>query len=254
MPKFCVNHLSQVKYPILTLLVATSLAASTYAAPVTTIIDAFTQEQYLDVNNATETNTTSPLSASIIGGYRTAILGSVGGSSSSGLAALEVFPDDKSLTLTSGNAANSSFQVIWGGLGGTAGLGGIQLGNGDPLDLSASYLSFSLQLADLPSGFTWSFTDVSSVTATYAGSFPGSDSPVPFNIPLASFTNANSIDWNAIDLITLSGGNVTALDLTVDAPVQVVASTVPEPGTFALVITGLAAAGAYVRRRGNRAR
>ena len=243
-----------MKRPILTLLVATSLAASTYAVQVTTVIDEFTQAQYLDVNNATETNTTTPPSDSILGGYRTAILGSVGGSSSSGLAALEVFPDDKTLTLTSGNAANASFQLIWGGLGGTNGLGGIQLGNGDPLDLLASFLSFSLQTADLPSGFTWSFTDVSSVTATYVGSFPDSDSPVPFNIPLASFADADTIDWNAIDLITFSGGNVTALDLTVDAPFQVVASTVPEPGTFALLITGLAAAGVYVRRRRNRAR
>jgi hypothetical protein len=236
----------------LPLLATALLAAPVQTALVTNVIDNFTTSQSVLTNNASATNTVTAPSA--IGGYRTLILGSVGGSSSSGLASLEVFPDDGTLTLTSGNAAKASFQVTWGGLGGTNGLGGIRFGGGDPLDLSASFLTFSLRAADLPSAFTWSFTDISSVTATYVGSFPRSESPVPFDIALASFTNANSINWNAINLIAFSGGNVTALDLTVDAPIQVVASTVPEPGTFALLITGLGAAVVYVRRRRNRAR
>ena len=236
----------------LPLLATALLAAPVQSAQVTNIIDDFRTAQLISTNNASETNTVT--AASAIGGYRTLILGSLGGSSSSGLASLEVFPDDGTLTLTSGNAAKASFQVTWGGFGGTNGLGGIQLGGGQALDLSASFLSFSLRAADLPSAFTWSFTDISSVTATYVDSFPGSESPVPFDIALASFANANSIDWNAIDFITFSGGNVTALDLTIDAPIQVVASTVPEPGTFALLVTGLGAAVVYARRRRNRAR
>jgi len=234
------------------LAIAFLLAAPARSAQVTNTIDDFGTAQLISTNNASATNTVT--AASAIGGYRTVTLGSVGGTSSSGLASLEVFPDDGTLTLTSGNAAKASFQVVWGGLGGTNGLGGIQFGGGQALDLSASFLSFSLQLADLPSGFTWSFTDVSNVTATYAGIFTDSESPVPFNIALASFADANSIDWNAIDLITFSGGNATALDLTIGAPIQVVASTVPEPGTFALLITGLGAAVVYVRCRKNRAR
>lgn len=235
------------------LIIALTIPA-THALMVTNTIDAFTVPQSLTVTNATATNSTSPSDSSIIGGYRTLILGSSGGSSSAGRAAFEVVPDDTTLVLATGSSANASFQVIWGGLGGTNGIGGFQFGGGQVLELSSSFLSFSLQTADRLSGFTWSFTDLSSVTATYVGSFPATASAIPYSISLDSFANANSIDWNAINLITFSGGNVTALDLTIDAPIQVVASTVPEPGTFVLLIAGLGAAGIYVRCRKNHPR
>jgi hypothetical protein len=155
------------------------------------------------------------------------------------------------LTLNTPVDSTPSFQIKWGGANGNTGLAA-DFGAGQPLDLFTSYLSFSLRGTDISSDFAWQFTDSVGNTATYNGSFPihSSTSPaLPFVISLDSFANAGAVNWNAIDYIVFSGGGQEDLDMTVNAPFQVVASTVPEPGTWALFVTGLAVTTFVLRRR-----
>jgi hypothetical protein len=70
---------------------------------------------------------------------------------------------------------------------------------------------------------------------------------------LDSFANSGAVNWNNIDYIIFSGGGVEDLDMTVNAPFQVVASTVPEPGTWALLLSGLVLTAVALRRRASRA-
>lgn len=241
---------------LLSLIIALTIPAA-HALIVTNTIDAFIVPQYLEINNSTTTNTTTPSSTSIIGGYRTVTLGSSGSGSSP--TSIEVDGSLQMITLSTPSGSTPTFKITWGGLGGTNGLGGFQFGGGLPLDLATSFLTFSLKSADLTNNFTWTLTDTSNVAASYTGTInpynPDLDLPsTNLSISLSSFANANSVNWNAINFIVLSGGNVGALDLSIEAPIQVVASTVPEPGTFALLIAGLGAAGIYVRCRKKRAR
>lgn len=244
-----------MKRPTLTLLAATLLVSQTFAATVTNIIiDPFTTTQLISTNNATETNT---VPATSIGGFRTLVLSTTGGDPFFGSTILGVDSTSQQLILNTPAAATPSFQVIWAGEGGTNGLGGVAFGNGQPLDLFTSVLSFSLGSTDQPNNFTWSFTDTNNNTATYTSTFPvhsSGDAPLPFDITLDSFANATNIDWNAIDVISFSGGNASGLDMTAIAPFQVVASTVPEPGTWALLASGLAVTALVLRRRSRRSR
>ena len=227
---------------------ATFLASPTFADQVTNIIDPFTTIQLISTNNGTLTETAP---ATSIGGYRTLVLSTFGGSASFATI-LGVDNASQQLILNTPANATPSFQIIWGGAGGTSGLGGFKFGEGQPLDLFTSVLSFALGSTDQPSDFTWTFTDTLSNTATYTSSFPAHsslDPALPFEITLDSFVNATGIDWNSIEFISFSGGNASGVDMTVIAPFQVVASTVPEPGTWALLATGAAAVGLAIRRR-----
>ena len=225
-----------------------------YGAQVTTVIDSFTTVQLISTNNATVTNT---VAATSIGGYRTLILGTTGGGPLFGSTILGVDDTTQQLILNTPAAAIPSFEVLWGGEGGTNGLGGVDFGAGQPLDLFTSVLTFGLGSSDQPNSFTWAFTDAANNTATYTGTFPthsSVDPPLPYSITLDSFANAPSLNWNAIEYIVFSGGDASGVDMTAIAPFQVVASTVPEPGTWTLVATGLGVTALVLRRQANRRR
>ena len=241
-----------MKRPALTVLTATLLSAQSFAATVTNLIDSFTTSQSISTNNASSTNTVA--SAGAIGGFRTLSLTTSGGNVSENTS-IFVSAASQRLTLNTPVDATANFQLAWGGAGGNTGLGE-DFGDGQPLDLTTSFLSFSLRGTDLSSDFTWQFIDSLGVTASYGGTFPphSSGSPaLPFSIGLDSFANSGGVNWNNIDYIIFSGGGVEDLDMTVNAPFQVVASTVPEPGTWALLLSGLALTAVALRRRASRA-
>ena len=222
---------------------------------------------YIDLLNTTQTNTTynssvtnTIASAGALGGFRTMTLTSSGNDINDETSTLRVMTNAAGggprMVLSSGNDVTATFQMTWGGAGGTAGLGGIDIFGGlgaTNVDLTLSTLNFSLRTADLASPYTWSFTDTNNVTATYASTFPVNATPsIDYAISLASFANGGTIDWSAINFITLSGGGVPSLDLVLGNSFSVTASPVPEPGTWAaaglLVLTAF-----YIRRRRMRA-
>ncbi len=235
----------------LILLLAAILPVNLQAAQVTNVIDAFTAFQSLSAENYSATNTTNAPGA--IGGFRTISLSSLGNELGEPTL-LVVTTNGNRLILTTPEGPTPNFQITWGGAGGIAGIGNYDFGGGQTLDLSTSMLSFNLRSADLPNDFRWEFTDSLANTAAYTGNFPShlsTNAPLPYNITLNSFANASSVNWNAIDFIVFSGGNVSDLDMSMSAPIQLVAA-VPEPRTYALLIAGLCAAALAVRRRTRR--
>jgi len=236
---------------ILALLATAFLAGNLHAVQVTNTIDDFTTAQAIAATNATTNNTVSAGGA--LGGFRTMILVSTNGDGNRVRVATNA---PNRLSFDSTSESTGSFEVIWGGANGTAGLGGFDFGNGQSIDTANSTLNFSLRIADFTNSFTWKFTDTNALVATYTGVFPANtstDPAVPFSITLASFTNFNAVNWNAIDFISLSGGNVAELDLQILSSVQVI-TTVPEPKTWLLLgLAGLAAAITARSRSGKRA-
>ena len=224
------------------------LAAPARSAQVTNIIDDFRTSQLISTNNGSATNTVT--TASAIGGFRTMSLTTAGANLGENTS-LFVSSATQRLTLNTPVDSTPNFQLKWGGANGNTGLGA-DFGDGQSLDLLTSFLSFSLRGTDISSSFTWQFIDSTGLTATYNGNFPvhSSTSPaLPIVISFDSFANASSVNWNAIDYIVFSGGGQEDLDMTINAPFQVVASTVPEPGTWALFVAGLAVATFVLRRR-----
>jgi len=236
---------------ILALLATAFLAGNLHAVQVTNTIDDFTTAQAIAATNATTNNTVSAGGA--LGGFRTMILVSTNGDGNRVRVATNA---PNRLSFDSTSESTGSFEVIWGGANGTAGLGGFDFGNGQSIDTANSTLNFSLRIADFTNSFTWKFTDTNANAATYTGLFPvnaSTDPAVPFSITLASFTNFNAVNWNAIDFISLSGGNVAELDLQILSSVQVI-TTVPEPKTWLLLgLAGLAVAITARSRSGKRA-
>ena len=248
----------------LTFLAALLLAGFSAAnASVVTYIDLLTTTQSITTsatNNYSTTNSTVSTGLSSVGGFRTMTLTSTNNDINEVASTLRVMTNAAGggprMVLSSGNDVTATFQMTWGGAGGTAGLGGIDIFGGlgaTNVDLTLSTLNFSLRTADLASPYTWSFTDTNNVTATYASTFPVNATPsIDYAISLASFANGGTIDWSAINFITLSGGGVPSLDLVLGNSFSVTASPVPEPGTWAaaglLVLTAF-----YIRRRRMRA-
>lgn len=232
----------------LPVLVMVILATSLQAAQVTTVIDNWTGSQSLAAENTSVTNTIS--SPGALGGFRTASLTSLGNEPDEPTR-LVVSTNSNRFNLTTPEGPTPTFVLTWGGAGGSAGLGGFDFGGGQSIDLFTSVLSFSLRSADLPSDFTWEFTDTGNNKATYTGNFPthlSSAPPLGFNITLNSFANSPSVDWNAIDFIVFSGGNVSGLDMSMPASIELIA-TVPEPGTWTLLAVGALVTACVISRR-----
>jgi hypothetical protein len=235
----------------LPLLVVAVFSANLHAAPVTTVIDNWTTGQTLVAENTNVTSTVE--SPGSIGDFRTMKLLSFGNEEGEETR-LVVTPTNNRLNLTSPEGPTPTFRITWGGVGGTTGLGGFDFGAGQSLDLFTSVLSFQLRSADLASNFTWEFTDTLNNTATYTGTLPihsSASAPLAFDIALSSFANAPSVNWNSIDFIVFSGGDVSGLDMSLPASIQLVA-TVPEPRTWALLGAGLWVIALVVYRRGRR--
>jgi hypothetical protein len=239
------------KFSLRLLATALLLAASARSAQVTNTIDDFRTSQLISTNNASATNTITAPSA--IGGFRTMSLTTAGDNLDENTS-LFVSSGTQRLTLNTPVDSTPNFRLKWGGANGNTGLAA-DFGEGQPLDLFTSYLSFSLRGTDLTSDFAWQFIDSAGNTATYNGSLPvhSNTSPaLPFAISFDLFANASAVNWNAIDYIVFSGGGKEDLDMTINAPFQVVASTVPEPGTWALFVAGFAVATFVLRRRAAR--
>lgn len=225
------------------------LCHATSSAAVVTYIDLFQgPDQLIATNNASVTTTVA--TAGAIGGFRTLSLTTTGGNPFFGPAILGVDGTAQELLLSTPVGATSFYELKWGGAGGTAGLGGVDLTGGVPyFGLSTSFLNMTLTYADQPSNFMWTVTDTSSNVATYTSSFPALTPPnpaIPYAISLASFSGAGLVDWTSINFISLSGGGPVSLDLTLASPISV--AVVPEPGTWAsaglLLLTAL-----YIRWR-----
>ena len=202
-------------------------------------IDAFTTSQSVSVLEGTATATTA--SAGAIGGYRTLSITSAGNPDVTSTLNVSSGTTNK-INLSSPTDATASFEVIWGGANGTAGLGGIDITSGWP-DLSGSSLQFKQRSADFASNFTWTFTDTTNKTASYTGTLPvksSSTATTQFSIPFSSFTSQSSFNWTIINFIKLSGGNVLELDFSLTAPMQIV--TVPEPSAYVMALVGAVAA------------
>jgi|LakMenEpi03Aug12_release.lakeMendotaPanAssembly.Ray.scaffolds.fasta_scaffold23692_4 hypothetical protein len=210
-------------------------------------IDAFTTSQSVSVFEGSGTNTVA--TAGAIGGYRTLTITSAGNADVSSTLNVSSGTTNR-LNLSSPTDATATFDVLWGGANGTAGLGGVDLTSGWP-DLNGSSLQFKQRSADFASNFTWTFTDTANKTSSYTGSLPvksSSTAATQFSIPFSSFTSQSGFDWTSINFIKFSGGNVLELDVSLTAPMQIV--TVPEPSTYALAVIGAAAALAVARRKG----
>ena len=244
-------------YP--TVAIAILLLTSVTRATVVTYIDLFNTTQVITTNNATVSTTVS--SAGAIGGYRTMTLNTLGGDPPEAPPAtiISVSAANQRFTLSTPAEATSSFELKWGGLNGTAGLGGIDLRGGiasTNFSLTSSTVNFALRSADQSSSYTWTFTDTSSNIASYTGSLPAhsaANPAVPYAISLASFSGSGIIDWGSINFITLSGGGLE-LDLSLPAlpnSFSVTAQPIPEPGTWAAAGLLLIAAG-YIRWRRSR--
>lgn len=232
-----------MKTTVIALVTALVAVASTHAS--TILVDDFTTAQNLSTASGSITNTVA--SASSVGGYRTAILTTAGGESATTLLVSAV---NNRFSLSSPTDATASFTLLWGGADGTSGLGGINM-TGGVTDLSSINLKFNQRSADFASNFTWSFTDISNNVATYTGVFPvwSSSSPLnEFSIAYSDFSNSGSIDWTKINFISLSGGNVLELDLSLARldGAGITVEAVPEPSTYALL--ALTAVGLAVHR------
>ena len=238
-----------MKRPAIALAAAVLSSSAAFAAQVTNVIDNMTTFQSLSAENNSVTNTAA--SGGAIGGFRTITLSSTG--NDPGLpTSLSISAANQRMTLNTPEGPTPAFELRWAGAGGTNGLGGIDFGAGQPIDLFTSILSFSLRSTDQANDFTWTFTDTFNQTASYTGTFPvhsSGDPILPYNVALISFTNASAVSWNSIGSITFSGGGVTGLDMSVPAPFQVVTSTVPEPGTWALLVTGVVLATLALHRK-----
>ncbi len=224
-------------------------------------IDKLTTLQTNAVTYDSSTNTTIA-SVDAVGNFRTIDLSSTGNDANFEDSRLRVLTNalggGPRLALGSGLDATANFTVTWGGANGTAGLGGIDFRDGAAatnFSLIKSTLDFSLLTSDLPNSITWTFTDTSANVATYVHSIPTKPvlNPITqYSISLNSFVGAGSIDWSSINFITLSGGGIPSLDLTLGGAFSVNAQPIPEPGTWAaaglLVLTAL-----YIRRRRMRA-
>jgi len=233
------------------------LGAPLSHATVVTYIDLFTSpSQLISTNNTIVTNTVA--SAGALGGFRTITLNTLGGDPPEfpPNTAVSISPATSRFTLSTPTGANSSFEIKWGGAGGTAGLGGIDLRGGiaaTNFSLNTSTINFSLRSADQLSAFTWTITDTLNNVASYTGNFPAHSSTnpaIPYAISLGSFSGSGIVDWSSINFITLAGGGLE-LDLSIPAPLSVTAQPVPEPGTWAAAGLLVLAAG-YVRWRRSR--
>ena len=232
-----------------------SLSVPTADAAVVTYIDLFNTSQQISTNNATVTNTVT--SAGAIGGFRTLTLSTSGGDPEFPQnSTVTVSTNTKRFTLSTPADTISNFEIKWGGAGGTSGFGPVDFTDalGTNFSLSKSTLNFALRSADQANPFTWTFTDVSNNTATYAGTFPihSSTNPaLPYALSLASFSGSGVIDWKSINFISLAGGGIVDLDMGIFAPISVTARPIPEPGTWVAAGLLLLTAG-YIRWRRSR--
>jgi hypothetical protein len=227
------------------------LLAPAAPAGVVTYIDLFdVPDQIVATNNATVSNTVASVGA--IGGYRTLTLTTSGGNPFFGPVILGIDSSAQELLLNTPSSATSFYDVTWGGVGGTAGLGGVDLtGGATNFTLNNSFLNFTLSFSDQPNNFTWTVTDTSSNVASYTASFPTLISPNPaiaYAVSLASFSGAGTVDWTSINFISLSGGGPISLDLTLASPITLAAG-IPEPGTWATAALLLGGAAYTVWRR-----
>jgi hypothetical protein len=199
-------------------------------AAVVTVIDDFTTAQSVRIDGV-GSNTSTVSSAGTIGGYRTMTLNTVGNIEDQ--TSLTVSSINDRLALSTPPGATANFTVTWAGAAG-AGLGGINFTQDYP-DLSLSSIRFALQSADISTNFTWTFEDASGNTASYTGIFPSHLSPnLPYDIKLSDFSNTLSLDWSAIDKISLSGGGTRNADISLVGDIVIV----PEPTTALLSALG----------------
>ena len=225
-----------------TLLCATGLSSLSHATSVISI-DNFTTPQRVAFNGEDSANLTLA-SAGSIGGYRTFSLTSTGNEDDqTSLAVINSVSRPTQLSLSSPVDATANFTVSWAGLLGT-GFGPTDLILHE--DLSIRKLKFALRSTDGSSNFTWTFVDQLGRSASYTGNFPvySSSSPnLQYEINLSEFINSGVVNWRAINKISLTGGGVSEVDISLVNGITII----PEPTTA--LLGALGALGLLRRKR-----
>lgn len=180
--------------------------------------------------------------ASILGGYRDLRLVFTTGTGQA-KGAVNEFGDTGSLAYSNDTSVKSFLQVQWDG-DDSGSPGDLQLGDGVLYDLSpcpSDAWQFELGLhTDLSATVSLFAVDVSGVTADWSYVLPNFFSGA-LTVDLTDFTYSGVFDWTQVDALEMALlPDVDDVDLDVEYIKTKCPPEIPEPGTLALLGSGLA--------------
>lgn len=205
-------------------------AMAVQPASAAVLIDSFdTPQGPFVVNSGTPNGGNEVAGGGIIGGAREVWINHAGG------------PGNSDLNITGGIffisndfGTSSTVNIIWDGVGST-GLGGEDLTAGGAMGIAVEVL-----LSDLGGTLDLTLTDTFAATQSSQIVLPAVGTPTTFTFLFGAFAG---VDLTSVDKIQLDISGPGALDVGLDF----LETSVPEPGTMALIGLGFVALG--VRRR-----